>query len=124
MPAKFLMQQMAWREALDEAHSIEEVEAIASDVAERQKSAFAELQQTFDERRDVAAAAQQVRASCSSSALPMTSIAPRSAGTITTWHCFKSRARRRTRSASATHRGGHRPGHHAFARGCCAQRRV
>ncbi len=62
MPAKFLMQQMAWREALDEAHSIEEVEAIASDVAERQKSAFAELQQTFDERRDAAAAAQQVRA--------------------------------------------------------------
>ena len=62
MPANFLMQQMAWREALDEAHSIEEVEAIASDVAERQKTAFTELQQTFDERRDAAAAAQQVRA--------------------------------------------------------------
>jgi molecular chaperone HscB len=62
MPASFLMQQMEWREALDEATSIEEIEAIADDVAFRQKAAFADLRHAFDERRDTAAAAEQVRA--------------------------------------------------------------
>jgi len=62
MPASFLMQQMEWREALDEAHSIEDVEAIADKVAARKKTAFDKLQHTFDERHDTAAAAEQVRA--------------------------------------------------------------
>lgn len=62
MPASFLMQQMEWREALAEADSIEEVEAIADDVAARQEAAFADLRHAFDERRDTAAAAEQVRA--------------------------------------------------------------
>jgi molecular chaperone HscB len=62
MPPSFLMQQMEWREALDEAHAVEEVEALADEVAERKKAAFAELRQTLDEQHDTTAAAEQVRA--------------------------------------------------------------
>ena len=62
MPSNFLMQQMAWREALHEATSLSEVESLADEVAARQKAAFDELQQTFDDRQDASAAAQQVRA--------------------------------------------------------------
>ena len=62
MPASFLMQQMEWRESLDEARSLEEVERLADEVATRQKAELAELQKTFDERHDMAAAVEQVRA--------------------------------------------------------------
>jgi len=62
MPVSFLMQQMEWREALDEAVSVEEVEALAGDVAARRQAALADLRQTFDERHDTQAAAEQVRA--------------------------------------------------------------
>lgn len=62
MPATFLTQQMEWREALDDARSVQEVEALADDVAARQKSAFETLQKTFDERHDMASAVEQVRA--------------------------------------------------------------
>jgi len=62
MPRSFLMQQMAWREALDEAHSIEDVEALADEVTSRKTAAFAELRRTLDDSRDTAAAAEQVRA--------------------------------------------------------------
>jgi molecular chaperone HscB len=68
MPAAFLMQQMAWREALDEARDARDaahlhaVEALADDVASQRKTLLAELSRTLDEQRDFAAAAQQVRA--------------------------------------------------------------
>jgi molecular chaperone HscB len=62
MPASFLMQQMEWRESLDEARSVEEVERLAHEVSARQKAELAELQKTFDERHDMAAAVEQVRA--------------------------------------------------------------
>ena len=62
MPANFLMQQMAWRESLDDAESEEEVDALAAEVASRRNSALAELRDTLDGRRDFEAAAQQVRA--------------------------------------------------------------
>ncbi|CAG1013670.1 Co-chaperone protein HscB [Burkholderiaceae bacterium] len=62
MPASFLMQQMAWREALDDADTADEVQALADEVTARKKSAFDELRCTLDERQDVQAAAQQVRA--------------------------------------------------------------
>ncbi|WP_280150652.1 Fe-S protein assembly co-chaperone HscB [Piscinibacter sp. XHJ-5] len=62
MPPEFLMQQMEWREALDEAHSVDDVEALADEVAARKKSGFANLQRTLDEQHDTAAAAEQVRA--------------------------------------------------------------
>ncbi|HEX3138607.1 MAG TPA: Fe-S protein assembly co-chaperone HscB [Rhizobacter sp.] len=61
MPAGFLMQQMAWREALEEASSLSDVEALADDVATHRKQALSQLQATLDEQGDYGAAAQQVR---------------------------------------------------------------
>jgi molecular chaperone HscB len=62
MPAAFLMQQMAWREALDEAGDAPAVEALNDEVLTHRRNALAALQATLDERHDWAAAAQQVRA--------------------------------------------------------------
>jgi molecular chaperone HscB len=62
MPAGFLMQQMEWREALDEAHSIDDVEVLSDEVTARKRAAFDQLRDTLDERGDIAAAAEQVRA--------------------------------------------------------------
>jgi molecular chaperone HscB len=62
MPTSFLMQQMEWREALEDAGSVEQVEALADAVAERKKKAIDELRDSFDQRHDAQAAAQQVRA--------------------------------------------------------------
>ena len=62
MPAGFLMQQMHWREALDEARDGSEVEALSREVTQARRAALTELQATLDERHDWAAAAQQVRA--------------------------------------------------------------
>ncbi len=62
MPSAFLMQQMEWREALDDAATLASVEAIADEVAAHRRVALAELQDTLDAERDFAAAAQQVRA--------------------------------------------------------------
>ena len=50
MPAGFLVQQLEWREAL------------ADDVAQTERRAFAQLQRSLDVDRDFPAAAQQVRA--------------------------------------------------------------
>ena len=62
MPGAFLVQQMEWREALDEARSADDVQALADEVAARKTAAFDELVRTLDERGDIAAAAEQVRA--------------------------------------------------------------
>ena len=62
MPPSFLRQQMEWREALDDADALADVEALATDVAARREAALAELATTFDQRHDTHAAAQQVRA--------------------------------------------------------------
>jgi molecular chaperone HscB len=62
MPPQFLIQQMEWREALDEASSLAEVQAIAEDVDARRNEALAELHITLDERQDPQAATDQVRA--------------------------------------------------------------
>lgn len=62
MPPAFLMQQMEWREALDDAMTAGQVEALAAEVAARRESALDALRETLDERRDARAAAQQVRA--------------------------------------------------------------
>ena len=62
MPTGFLVQQMEWREALDEATSLSDVEALADSVATHHKQALEQLQTTLDEQADFAAAAQQVRA--------------------------------------------------------------
>ena len=62
MPASFLMHQMAWREALDDARDGTAVESLNDEVLAFRRAALAELESTLDERRDWAAAAQQVRA--------------------------------------------------------------
>lgn len=62
MPADFLMQQMAWREALDEADGAAAVEALNDDLLQRRRALLGELQGTLDLREDWPAAAQQVRA--------------------------------------------------------------
>ena len=62
MPAKFLMQQMAWREALDEASDDETVTALEAQVRETEQDLLAQLHTLLDEHRDAAAAAERVRA--------------------------------------------------------------
>jgi molecular chaperone HscB len=62
MPAAFLMQQMEWREALDEARSSEQLEDMADEVAAARKKMLSDLQTTADDRSDFVALAGQVRA--------------------------------------------------------------
>lgn len=62
MPASFLMEQMAWREGLDEAATLAEVQAIDDQVAARETALLAEVGQLLDEADDAPAAAAQVRA--------------------------------------------------------------
>ena len=61
MPADFLMQQMQWREELDDAQTPAQLQALADSVQQAQTDAFKELAQTIDQQQDLAAAAQQVR---------------------------------------------------------------
>jgi molecular chaperone HscB len=62
MPADFLMQQMEWREALEEASGVADLERMADDVADARRQRLAQVQRCADEQRDFAAVAQQVRA--------------------------------------------------------------
>lgn len=62
MPAGFLMQQLQWREALDDAASPAEVEALHAEVTAFRRAALDELARACDERADWPAAAEQVRA--------------------------------------------------------------
>ena len=62
MPPAFLMRQMEWREALEEASRLEAVETLADDVAAHRRDALDVLGDTIDVRADMGAAAQQVRA--------------------------------------------------------------
>ena len=62
MPGAFLMQQMQWREALEEAQGLTDVEGLDEQVARDEAARLAELTTLLDERTDTAAAAAQVRA--------------------------------------------------------------
>jgi molecular chaperone HscB len=62
MPADFLQQQMAWREALDDAGGAPAVQALAGEVAAQRKSLLAQLEFALDEQRDYAQGAELVRA--------------------------------------------------------------
>ncbi|MDB5752136.1 MAG: hscB [Ramlibacter sp.] len=62
MPAAFLMQQMEWREALEDAQGEAELDALAQRLAGDRRAMLAHIQQLLDEAGDARAAAQQVRA--------------------------------------------------------------
>lgn len=62
MPAAFLMQQMQWREDLEEANSLGDLERMADEVAATRRTLLQELQTTADDLRDWPALAKQVRA--------------------------------------------------------------
>jgi molecular chaperone HscB len=62
MPASFLMEQMAWRERLDEAADLVAVEAIDAEVLEREQGLLADVQRLLDEANEPHAAAELVRA--------------------------------------------------------------
>ena len=62
MPASFLMQQMDWREALDEARCATAVEALLADVDQAERQRLAAAQCLLDDAGDAAAAAAEVRA--------------------------------------------------------------
>ena len=62
MPPEFLMEQMEWREALDEAQSGEELEELSDRVVARRRELLAHVQQLLDLEADAPAAVQQVRA--------------------------------------------------------------
>jgi molecular chaperone HscB len=62
MPPEFLVQQMEWREALDEASSEDALEDLSAQVNERRREMLAGIGQLLDLEGDAPAAAQQVRA--------------------------------------------------------------
>lgn len=62
MPGAFLMQQMQWREALEEADNPAEVEALSSEVTGQRKARLARLTQLLDVDANPTQAAQEVRA--------------------------------------------------------------
>ena len=62
MPAAFLMQQMEWREALDEASSAAELLALQAQTQAAGRDLMAQLAQALDTDGDAARAAQGVRA--------------------------------------------------------------
>jgi molecular chaperone HscB len=62
MPARFLMEQMEWREALEEASGEAELEALDQQLNRSRSQALQSIEQLLDEQDDPAAAAQQVRA--------------------------------------------------------------
>ena len=62
MPPAFLMQQMQWREDLEEAQGAADLERMADDVAAARRVMLDGLRVTADEQADFPALAQQVRA--------------------------------------------------------------
>jgi molecular chaperone HscB len=62
MPREFLMQQMAWREALDEARDGAAVLALDAQVAAHEQALLGRLAEAFDTHADAAQAAERLRA--------------------------------------------------------------
>jgi molecular chaperone HscB len=62
MPADFLHEQMAWREALDEAADEPTMAALDDQVAARERELLAEVGRLLDDEGDAPAAAGRVRA--------------------------------------------------------------
>jgi molecular chaperone HscB len=61
MPAQFLIEQMEWREALDEAAGEADLEILDDEMKQSRQETLASIERLLDEQGDAAAAAQQVR---------------------------------------------------------------
>ena len=62
MPPAFLMQQMTWREALDEANDLYALESLHDEVTQARQQTLQQCEQLIDVAHDLPQAAQQVRA--------------------------------------------------------------
>ena len=62
MPREFLMQQMVWREALEEAHEPRALQALHQTVESEASNIHAHVEKLIDMNSDFRRAAQQVRA--------------------------------------------------------------
>jgi len=62
MPAAFLMQQMEWREALDDAHGVDELNQLSDEVSRIRQAALVQCEHQLDVAHDYPAAVAQVRA--------------------------------------------------------------
>jgi molecular chaperone HscB len=62
MPADFLLEQMAWREELDEAKSEADLDALDAELKRARDEALHRIEALLDREGNPAAAAQQVRA--------------------------------------------------------------
>ena len=62
MPAQFLMQQMEWREALEEASSPADLLALHNEVQQARQSALQALEQAIDQQQDFQAASASIQA--------------------------------------------------------------
>ncbi len=62
MAADFLMQQMQWREELEEASAVAELDQLAAQVASARLALLQQCAQLLDEQQDYKSAVQQVRA--------------------------------------------------------------
>jgi molecular chaperone HscB len=62
MPASFLMQQMQWREELDEAQGSKDLEKIGQECRQAERDVILDIEQLLDQSHDYAAAVAQVRA--------------------------------------------------------------
>ena len=60
LPTSFLVEQMEWREALDEARSVDAVRALESTVDDRRRTDLAQLADAIDLRGDLKEAATRV----------------------------------------------------------------
>jgi molecular chaperone HscB len=61
MPADFLMEQMAWREALEEADSESDLDALEQQLNRARADVLQRIERSLDDQNDARSAAQQVR---------------------------------------------------------------
>ena len=61
MPPDFLIQQMQWREALEEAQGLDSLEEIAAQTLDSKREQLSKIEHSLDREKDFPAAAQQVR---------------------------------------------------------------
>ena len=62
MPTDFLMQQMEWREALDDAKTVEKIDQIALEANNYGRDQLSKIEQSIDADKNFKVAADQVRA--------------------------------------------------------------